>query len=62
MRVISRYTEYVAKMNGSYQQREEMIEVSVNYVSKDELMLRGKNRKNTYNSERVRIGWNVRKR
>lgn len=61
MRVISRYAEYASKITGSYEQKEDNIE-RLNYISKDDLMLRGNNRKNTYNSERVRIGSNGRKR
>ncbi|WP_291628077.1 hypothetical protein [Clostridium sp.] len=61
MNVISRYAEYAAKMTGSYEQKQDNFE-RLNYRSKDDLMLRGNNRKNTYNSERVRIGSNGRKR
>lgn len=61
MSVINIYAEYAAKINGNFEQKEDNVE-RLNYISKDDLMLRGNNRKNTYNSERVRIGSNGRKR
>ena len=62
MSVISKYAEYILKVSGDFEQREDNTKLSENYVSKDELMLRGNNRKNIYNYERVRIGNNGRKR
>lgn len=62
MTIIDRYAEYAAKIMGNYEKKESNIEYSDNYVTRDELMLRGNNEKNIYYSERVRIGKNGRKR
>ena len=61
MSVISIYTEYVAKINGNFEQKEDNVE-RLNYISKDDLMLRGNNRENTYNSAKVTIDSSERKR
>ncbi len=58
---MSKYAEHVQKMTGLYESKEVKIEVN-NYISRDDMMLRGNNRKNTYSLERVRIGRNDRKR
>lgn len=54
MNVIKKYREYIEKETGVYEETCNDIVKSDNYISSDELMLRGCNRNNIYHSEKVR--------
>ncbi|MBU3126229.1 hypothetical protein [Clostridium tagluense] len=61
MKVMSRYANYVENLTGTQENVESNVESS-NYTAKEDMMLRGNNRKSVYNVERVRVGNNDRKR
>lgn len=59
--IINKYEQYVNRINGT----EEIIEDKVileNFIPKEELMLRGNNRRSIYKLESVKVGNNYRKR
>ncbi|MPQ42514.1 hypothetical protein [Clostridium tarantellae] len=61
MNLMNKYLKYIKEVN-CYEEDIEDSEYVEEIVNKDKLMLRGKNRRNIYSIERVRVGGNDRKR
>ncbi|WP_297423982.1 hypothetical protein [Clostridium sp.] len=59
--IINKYEQYVNRIKGTQETVENKI-VLENYIDREELMLRGNNRRSIYKLESVRVGNNDRKR
>lgn len=59
--IINKYEQYVNRIKGTEETVENKI-VLENYIDREELMLRGNNRRSIYKLESVRVGNNDRKR
>lgn len=59
--IINKYEQYVNRINGTEETIEDKV-ILENFIPKEELMLRGNNRRSIYKLESVRVGNNDRKR
>jgi hypothetical protein len=59
--IINKYEQYVNRIKGTEETVENKI-ILENYIDREELMLRGNNRRSIYKLESVRVGNNDRKR
>ena len=59
--IINKYEQYVNRIKGTEETVEDKV-ILENFITKEELMLRGNNRRSIYKLESVRVGSNDRKR
>ena len=58
--IINKYEQYVNRIKGTEETVEDKV-ILENFITKEELMLRGNNRRSIYKLESVRVGSNDRK-
>jgi hypothetical protein len=58
--IINKYEQYVNRIKGTEETVEDKVFLE-NFIAKEELMLRGNNRRSIYKLESVRVGSNDRK-